>query len=83
MQYDQILQGTPGKILTLTDARGIELPEAGESRLEPVPGDDLQISLDYNIQTYIEQEARRLLEQKGADSVSIIIMNPQNGEILG
>ena len=83
VQYDQILQGTPGKILTLTDARGIELPEAGESRLEPVPGDDLQISLDYNIQTYIEQEARRLLEQKGADSVSIIIMNPQNGEILG
>ena len=83
VQYDQILQGTPGKILTLTDARGIELPEAGESRLEPVPGDDLQISLDYNIQSYIEQEARRLLEQKGADSVSIIIMNPQNGEILG
>ena len=83
VQYDQILQGTPGKILTLTDARGIELPEAGESRLEPVPGDDLQISLDYNIQTYIEQEARRLLEQKGADSVSIISMNPQNGEILG
>ena len=83
VQYDQILQGTPGKILTLTDARGIELREAGESRLEPVPGDDLQISLDYNIQSYIEQEARRLLEQKGADSVSIIIMNPQNGEILG
>ena len=83
VQYDQILQGTPGKILTLTDARGIELPEAGESRLESVPGDDLQISLDYNIQSYIEQEARRLLEQKGADSVSIIIMNPQNGEILG
>ena len=83
VQYDQILQGTPGKILTLTDARGIELPEAGESRLEPVPGDDLQISLDYNIQSYIEQEARRLLEQKGADSVSIIIMDPRNGEILG
>ena len=61
VQYDQILQGTPGKILTLTDARGIELPEAGESRLEPVPGDDLQISLDYNKQSYIEQEARRLL----------------------
>ena len=83
VQYDQVLEGTEGKILTMTDARGIELPEAGESRLEPVAGDDLQISLDYNIQKYIEQEAVRLMEQKGADSVSIIIMNPQNGEIYG
>lgn len=81
--YDQVLQGTPGKILTLTDARGVELPEAGESRLEPVAGDDLQISLDYNIQKYIEQEALRVMEQKQADSVSIIILNPQNGEIYG
>lgn len=83
VQYDQVLEGTEGKILTMTDARGIELPEAGESRMEPVAGDDLQISLDYNIQKYIEQEAVRLMEQKGADSVSIIIMNPQNGEIYG
>lgn len=83
VQYDEVLQGTEGKILTLTDARGIELPEAGESRLEPVAGDDLQISLDYNIQKYIEQEAMRVMEQKQADSVSIIIMNPQTGEIYG
>lgn len=83
VEYDQVLQGTEGKILTLTDARGVELPEAGESRLEPVAGNDLQISLDYNIQKYIEQEALRVMEQKQADSVSIIIMNPQNGEIYG
>ncbi len=83
VQYDQVLEGTQGKILTLTDARGIELPEAGESRLEPIAGDDLQISLDYNIQKYIEQEALRVKEEKQADSVSIIIMNPQNGEIYG
>lgn len=83
VQYDQVLEGTQGKILTLTDARGIELPEAGESRLEPIAGDDLQISLDYNIQNYIEQEALRVMEEKQADSVSIIIMNPHNGEIYG
>lgn len=83
VQYDEILQGTEGKILTLTDARGIELPEAGESRLEPTAGCDLQISLDYNIQKYIEQEALRVMEQKQADSVSILVMNPQNGEIYG
>lgn len=83
VEYDKVLQGTEGKILTLTDARGVELPEAGERRLEPVAGEDLQISLDYNIQKYIEQEAYRVKEQKQADSVSIIIMNPQNGEIYG
>ena len=83
VEYDSVLEGTAGKILTLTDARGVELPEAGESRLEPVAGDDLQISLDYNIQKYIEQEGLRVMEQKQADSVSIIIMNPQNGEIYG
>lgn len=83
VEYDCVLEGTAGKILTLTDARGVELPEAGESRLEPIPGADLQISLDYNIQKYIEQEALRVMEQKQADSVSIIIMNPQNGEIYG
>lgn len=83
VEYDRVLEGTAGKILTLTDARGVELPEAGENRLEPVAGDDLQISLDYNIQKYIEQEALRVMEQKQADSVSIIIMNPQNGEIYG
>lgn len=83
VQYEEVLEGTEGKILTLTDARGIELPEAGERRLEPEPGDDLQISLDYNIQKYIEQEALRVMEQKQADSVSILVLNPQNGEIYG
>lgn len=83
VQYDGVLEGTAGKILTLTDARGVELPEAGESRLEPEAGDDLQISLDYNIQKYIEQEALRVMEQKQADSVSILILNPRNGEIYG
>lgn len=83
VQYDSVLEGTAGKILTLTDARGVELPEAGESRLEPEAGDDLQISLDYNIQKYIEQEALRVMEQKQADSVSILILNPRNGEIYG
>lgn len=81
--YDSVLEGKAGKILTLTDARGVELPEAGESRQEPVPGNDLQISLDYNIQKYIGQEALRVMEQKQADSVSVIILNPQNGEIYG
>lgn len=83
VEYDGVLEGEAGKILTLTDARGVELPAAGENRLEPVAGDDLQISLDYNIQKYIEQEALRVKEQKQADSVSIIIMNPQSGEIYG
>ncbi|MDD3794806.1 MAG: penicillin-binding transpeptidase domain-containing protein [Lachnospiraceae bacterium] len=81
VEYDSILEGTAGKILTMTDARGIELPEAGESRQEPIAGQDLVISLDYNIQKYVEQEALRVREQKQADSVSIILLNPQNGEI--
>ncbi len=79
--YEQVLAGTPGKILTLTDARGIELEDAGESRLEPEAGSDLVISLDYNIQQYAEQAAQKVREQKQADSVSILIMNPSNGEI--
>lgn len=81
VQYEEELSGTPGKILTLTDARGIELEDTGESRLEPVAGNDLVISLDYNIQQYAEQAAAKVMEQKQADSVSIIIMNPSNGEI--
>ena len=81
VEYEEVLAGTPGKILTLTDARGIELPDTGESRLEPVSGDDLVISLDYNIQQYAEQAAKKVMEQKQADSVSIIIMNPADGEI--
>ena len=80
--YDSYLQGTSGKILTLTDARGIEIENAGETRLEPVNGNDLVISLDYNIQMYCEQAAERAYVQKEADRVSIIVMNPQNGELL-
>jgi stage V sporulation protein D (sporulation-specific penicillin-binding protein) len=81
VKYDDVLEGTDGRILTLTDARGIELADTGETRQEPISGNDLYISLDANIQEYVEQAAVRVMEQKEADSVSIIIMNPQNGEI--
>ncbi len=80
--YDEVLQGENGKILTVTDARGVELEQEGESRLEAVPGKDLYVSIDVNIQKYAEQAAYQVLEQKQADSVEIILMNPQNGEIL-
>lgn len=82
VMYEDVLQGSPGKILTMTDARGVELPDAGESRLEPVNGKNLHISLDANIQKYVEQAAYQVMEQKSADSVSIMLMRPQNGEIL-
>ena len=81
VKYDDYLQGTNGKILTLTDARGVEIENAGESRLDPVDGNNLVISIDYNIQMYAEQVAEKVMEQKQADHVSILIMNPQNGEI--
>lgn len=79
--YEETLSGTPGKILTLTDARGVELKDTGESRQEPQAGDDLVISMDYNIQQFAEQAAYKVMEQKQADSVSIIIMSPASGEI--
>ncbi|MBR2402613.1 MAG: hypothetical protein IKB01_07590 [Lachnospiraceae bacterium] len=82
VEYEKYLQGTSGKILTLTDARGIEIENAGETRLEPVNGNDVMISLDYNIQMYCEQAAERAYIQKDAERVSIIVMNPQNGELL-
>lgn len=82
VKYDEYLQGTNGKILTLTDARGIEIENAGESRLEPVNGYDLCLSLDRNIQTYCEQAAKKVCTKKSADSVSVIVMNPQNGELM-
>ena len=82
VQYDDVLQGTPGKILTMTDARGVELPDAGENRLEPEAGDTLQISLDVNIQTYATQAALQVMEKKQADGVTILLMRPNNGEIL-
>lgn len=79
--YEDYLKGTPGKILTLTDARGIEIEDAGEGRVEAVPGNNLIVSLDHNIQRYAEQAAGKALEAKSADSVSILVMNPKNGEI--
>lgn len=82
VQYDDVLQGTPGKILTMTDARGVELPDAGESRQEAETGDTLQISLDVNIQTYATQAALQVMEKKQADGVSVLLMRPDNGEIL-
>ena len=82
VQYDDVLQGTPGKILTMTDARGVELPDAGESRQEAEAGDTLQISLDVNIQTYATQAALQVMEKKQADGVSVLLMQPDNGEIL-
>lgn len=82
VKYDEYLQGINGKILTLTDARGVEIENAGESRLDPIDGNDLYISLDYNIQMYAEQAAEKALEKKQADSVSVIVMNPSNGELM-
>lgn len=82
VKYDSYLQGTSGKILTLSDARGIEIENAGETRLEPVNGYDLYISMDSNIQQYCEQAAEKAYIKKQADEVSVIVMNPQNGEIM-
>ncbi len=82
VQYDSYMQGTNGKILTLTDARGIEIENAGETRMEPVNGCDLYISMDVNIQQYCEQAVEKAYRKKQADSVSIIVMNPQNGELM-
>ena len=81
VKYEEVLKGIDGKILTTTDARGIELNGIGESRVEPVAGYDLVLNLDRNIQEYAQQEALRVMEQKEADAVSIILLNPQNGEI--
>ena len=80
--YDEYLEGEAGTILTVTDAKGIEVEAAGESRIEPVNGNDLHISMDMNIQSYATQLAYQAMETKQADSVSIIVMNPKNGEIL-
>lgn len=80
--YDDILLGTNGTILTYTDARGVELAEWGEERIEPIPGENLCVSLDRNIQSYATQLAYQAMKTKEADSVSIIVMNPQNGEVM-
>lgn len=81
VQYDDFLKGTDGKILTVTDARGVELEKLGESRIEPIAGYDLHVSLDKNIQMYAQQAAEKVMEEKEADAVSILFLNPQNGEI--
>lgn len=81
VRYDEYLEGIPGTILTLTDARGIEIENAKEERVEPTAGNDLILSLDYNIQLFAQQEALKVMEAKQADYVSILVMNPQNGEI--
>lgn len=80
--YEDYLAGTPGQILTVTDARGIEVPEEGERRQEPIAGDDLVISIDANIQMYAQQLAEQAMMTKEAESVSIIVMRPDTGEIL-
>lgn len=81
VMYESVLKGMDGTLLTPADARGIELEDAGEERIEPVPGNTLTVSLDVNIQKYAEQAAYQVMEQKGAKAVSIIIMDPRNGEI--
>ncbi|MGN0375612.1 MAG: peptidoglycan glycosyltransferase, partial [Butyrivibrio sp.] len=80
VEYDELLAGSNGMILTMTDASGVELAEP-ETRIEPVPGNDLYLTLDYNIQSYCTQAAMKTYEAKKAKSVSIIVMNPQNGSI--
>ncbi len=82
VKYESYLKGLDGKILTLTDAGGIELPDAAETRVDPVAGNNLRLSLDINIQMYAEQLAEKVKEQKQANRVSIVVMNPQNGEIM-
>ena len=81
VKYENYLKGVNGMILTTTDARGIELADTLEDRVEPVPGDTLQVSLDYNIQEYAQQAAEKVREEKQADAVVILILNPKTGEI--
>ena len=81
VMYEKYLKGQDGLILTLSDAKGTELQNVAEERVEPIPGNTLTVSLDVNIQKYAEQAAYQVIEKKGAKAVSIIIMNPQNGEI--
>lgn len=80
--YDKELQGTDGTILTTTDARGVEVDNIGEERVEPIAGNNLRLTMDANIQKFAEQAAQKAFIQKEADSVSILVMNPQNGEML-
>ena len=81
VKYEEILKGKQGKILTTADARGVELDDLGETREDPVDGSSLVLSLDVNIQEYAQQAALKVMEEKQAERVSILLMNPQNGEI--
>lgn len=81
-KYESVLKGQDGTILTYTDARGREVADLRESRIEPVSGDTLQLTMDYNIQAFCTQMAEKAYLQKEADSVSILVMNPKNGEML-
>ena len=81
VKYENYLKGVNGMILTTTDARGIELADMLEDRVEPVSGDTLQVSLDYNIQEYAQQAAEKVMEEKQADAVVILILNSKTGEI--
>lgn len=81
VKYEEILKGKSGKILTTTDARGVEIDQIGESKKEPEPGKSLKLSLDVDIQQYAQQAALKVMEEKQATRVSILLMNPQNGEI--
>lgn len=82
VKYEEYLKGKNGMILTTTDARGVELEGVAEDRIEPMAGNTLQVSLDYNIQMYAQQMAEKVMEEKQAEKVAILLMNPQNGEIL-
>ena len=81
VKYDDYLQGEEGRILTVTDVRGIEVENSAETRVDPVMGESLFLSMDYNIQAYVTQIAEKVMKQKQAKSVSVILMNPQNGEL--
>ncbi|MBE5923340.1 MAG: peptidoglycan glycosyltransferase [Lachnospiraceae bacterium] len=81
VSYDEVLSGKAGSILTLTDANGVEIKNEAESRIEPIAGNDLHISIDVNIQKYAEQAAKKVQKAKDAKRVSVVLMNPQNGEI--
>ena len=81
VMYEKYLKGQDGLILTLSDAKGTELQNAAEERVEPIPGNTLTVSLDVNIQKYAEQAAYQVMEKKGAKAVSVIVMDPRNGEI--
>ncbi len=82
VKYEKYLKGQNGTILTTTDARGIELDDIAEDRIEPINGKTLRISIDYNVQKFAQQMAEKVMEEKQAEKVGIILMNPQNGEIF-